>query len=70
MLFDDGSRVEIPREAYVQQESIPKEERCDHCDGIGMIRILYSGCFGGQRGKDYKVCLSCHGSGRKDKKNV
>lgn len=64
-LFDDGMRSCPGIDAYRNQESIPEAERCESCEGIGLVRIQFSGCMGRRSSKDWRVCWSCNGSGRR-----
>ena len=55
---------------YRRQGTIPAAERCEHCDGLGLVRLRFSGCFGNvdhdPRGsKDWQTCYNCDGTGRK-----
>jgi len=55
-------------EAYRRRETIPKAERCEHCDGLGLARLRFSGCFGNrdpEGSKDWQTCYNCDGTGRK-----
>lgn len=65
MLFDAGDRDAPGIGRYERREITPKEERCNYCDGLGLVRWRHS-----WDGPDYKVCHSCRDTGRKDKKNV
>jgi hypothetical protein len=57
------------RNEYKKREEIPESERCEHCDGLGLVRLRFSGCFGNHdddpRGsKDWQECYHCGGTGR------
>jgi excinuclease UvrABC ATPase subunit len=44
---------------YTKMFSIPLEERCDACEGMGLVRWRHS-----MNGLDWMKCWICHGSGR------
>jgi DnaJ-class molecular chaperone len=50
-------------EEYEQAEGIVPEERCPHCEGTGVVRLLHSM----HAEKDYRNCFTCQGRGRKPK---
>jgi hypothetical protein len=68
-LWDDGYNQYGPDATdYRHRESIPEADRCKHCDGLGLVRYKFSGCFGNTdpRGsKDWHRCWTCDGTGRK-----
>jgi hypothetical protein len=53
---------------YQRRESIPVEEWCEACDGLGSKRLRFSGCFGNNRPEgshDWQECYQCDGTGRR-----
>lgn len=48
---------------YARMVTIPKDERCHKCDGLGVIRRRYSSP--GSTGKDWAKCFFCGGKGKK-----
>jgi DnaJ-class molecular chaperone len=61
MLFDNGNRDAPGIPNYQQQLDIPLLERCESCDGLGLVRWRFSFLAN----KDWKVCSFCQGHGRK-----
>lgn len=50
---------------YAIQAQIPADERCPHCEGLRVLRVSFSGCFGGDASRDWVKCGACGGTGRK-----
>lgn len=61
-LFDTGDREGLTTAHFKQQASIPKKDRCLHCEGLGLVRWRNS-----YFGPDYKVCFWCSGNGKINK---
>jgi hypothetical protein len=59
-LFDTGERDFPEIQDFEKQAKIPEEERCESCEGLGVVRWRHS-----MNGPDYKICFGCHGSGSK-----
>lgn len=59
-LRDSGYKPAPGFEAYTYRESIPENERCTSCDGMGTRRTRNS-----MTGIDWETCRTCSGSGRK-----
>jgi hypothetical protein len=58
-LFDTGDREGLTTSNFKQQASIPEEERCTCCKGLGLVRWRNS-----HFGPDYKICFLCQGNGK------
>ena len=57
-LFDTGNRDAPSRWAYEHRESIREDQRCDVCEGLGVVRWRHS-----QVGNDWRTCFACRGTG-------
>jgi len=67
MLFDETGYREAPGiPQYQQQLDIPLLERCESCDGLGLVRWRHSFLAS----PDWKVCSLCQGDGHKVKEQV
>ena len=50
----------LERSMIARQDSIPESERCEVCDGQGMVPMRFS-----LKGNTYRPCEKCRITGRK-----
>lgn len=64
-LHDEGRSYGPLPGHYALQASIPEEERCQSCEGLTLVKFMNSD-FGPNQGQDWRTCITCRGTGRKD----